>query len=405
MWPVGHKLWRAEHIPLVPTLGESGGGAERARDRTPRTNRSATRTCAGPNRHETEPQRDRTAAGPNPAPGHPCGASLRCPRAPTAHRPGPGEPDGRRPRRQRRLVVALDPAGRRAGRASGRVPGDGADRVPGRGPRPALVVRRGLQHRPCDTLALRLADEGLGRRCRSSSATSTAPTAAATAGSASPPAPRRTPPRCCTAARWSPATPSTTCPTTACSTSSATSCPATSRAWSAAARRRRRARDLRGPLAGRRTGRRAARAAGAGLLVVINASPVRAHKDDTRLELAAASARSEAGCPLAYVNMIGGQDELVFDGDSLVVAADGAVLARAPQFAERRARRRPRPPGGSRDHCTARTTRSSRPRRYRAAPARAGAGRAAADRRGRRCTRRWCVGPARLRGRRTGSAR
>ena len=43
---------------------------------------------------------------------------------------------------------------------------------------------------------------------------------------------------------------------------------------------------------------------------------------------------AEAGCTLAYVNMVGGQDELVFDGDSVVVAADGAVLARAPQFEE-----------------------------------------------------------------------
>jgi NAD+ synthase (glutamine-hydrolysing) len=39
-----------------------------------------------------------------------------------------------------------------------------------------------------------------------------------------------------------------------------------------------------------------------------------------------------AGCALAYVNMVGGQDELVFDGDSLVVAADGSLLARAAQF-------------------------------------------------------------------------
>ncbi|HEX5190531.1 MAG TPA: NAD(+) synthase, partial [Streptosporangiaceae bacterium] len=41
---------------------------------------------------------------------------------------------------------------------------------------------------------------------------------------------------------------------------------------------------------------------------------------------------AEAGCPLAYVNMVGGQDELVFDGDSVIVAADGTLLARGPQF-------------------------------------------------------------------------
>ncbi|MFC6238916.1 NAD+ synthase [Longivirga aurantiaca] len=72
---------------------------------------------------------------------------------------------------------------------------------------------------------------------------------------------------------------------------------------------------------------------GAGLLVVINGSPYERNKDDVRLELCARRAR-EAGCPLAYVNMVGGQDELVFDGDSLVVGADGALVARAPQFEE-----------------------------------------------------------------------
>jgi NAD+ synthase (glutamine-hydrolysing) len=76
-----------------------------------------------------------------------------------------------------------------------------------------------------------------------------------------------------------------------------------------------------------------ARSAGAGLLVVLNGSPYERNKDDVRLELCAARAR-EAGCPLAYVNLVGGQDELVFDGDSIVVDAAGKVLARAPQFDE-----------------------------------------------------------------------
>ena len=70
---------------------------------------------------------------------------------------------------------------------------------------------------------------------------------------------------------------------------------------------------------------------GAGLLVVINGSPYERNKDDVRLELCAQRAR-EAGCALAYVNMYGAQDELVFDGDSLVVNSDGELLARAPQF-------------------------------------------------------------------------
>lgn len=77
----------------------------------------------------------------------------------------------------------------------------------------------------------------------------------------------------------------------------------------------------------------AAREAGAGLLLVVNGSPYERNKDDQRLELVQRRA-AEAGCTLAYVNMVGGQDELVFDGDSIVVGADGEVLARAPQFEE-----------------------------------------------------------------------
>ncbi|WP_329036747.1 NAD+ synthase [Streptomyces sp. NBC_00178] len=77
----------------------------------------------------------------------------------------------------------------------------------------------------------------------------------------------------------------------------------------------------------------AARAAGAGLLLSVNASPYERDKDDTRLELVRRRAR-EAGCTTAYLAMIGGQDELVFDGDSIVVDKDGEVIARAPQFAE-----------------------------------------------------------------------
>ena len=75
------------------------------------------------------------------------------------------------------------------------------------------------------------------------------------------------------------------------------------------------------------------RQAGAGLLVVPNASPFERGKDEARLELCARRAR-EAGATLAYVNMMGGQDELVFDGDSIIVDAAGQLLARGPQFEE-----------------------------------------------------------------------
>ncbi|MGW8782192.1 NAD+ synthase [Streptomyces sp. NPDC055796] len=77
----------------------------------------------------------------------------------------------------------------------------------------------------------------------------------------------------------------------------------------------------------------ATRSAGAGLLISVNASPYERNKDDLRLELVQKRAK-EAGCTLAYLAMIGGQDDLVFDGDSIVVDADGEVIARAPQFSE-----------------------------------------------------------------------
>ncbi|WP_410538802.1 NAD+ synthase [Streptomyces sp. KL2] len=77
----------------------------------------------------------------------------------------------------------------------------------------------------------------------------------------------------------------------------------------------------------------AARAAGAGLLLSVNASPYERDKDDTRLDLVRRRAR-EAGCTTAYLAMVGAQDDLVFDGDSIVVSADGEVVARAPQFEE-----------------------------------------------------------------------
>jgi NAD+ synthase (glutamine-hydrolysing) len=74
-------------------------------------------------------------------------------------------------------------------------------------------------------------------------------------------------------------------------------------------------------------------ALGVDLLVCINGSPYERAKDDTRGALVARRAR-EARAPMAYVNLVGAQDELVFDGDSMVVDAGGELLARAPQFVE-----------------------------------------------------------------------
>ncbi len=74
-------------------------------------------------------------------------------------------------------------------------------------------------------------------------------------------------------------------------------------------------------------------ALGVDLLLCLNGSPYERAKDDTRGALVARRAR-EARAPMAYVNLVGAQDELVFDGDSMVVDADGTLLARAPQFVE-----------------------------------------------------------------------
>lgn len=73
--------------------------------------------------------------------------------------------------------------------------------------------------------------------------------------------------------------------------------------------------------------------AGAGLLLVINASPFVADKDEVRLPLVTRRA-TENDTLVAYVNIVGGQDDLLFDGDSVVVDGHGAILARAPQWKE-----------------------------------------------------------------------
>ena len=74
-----------------------------------------------------------------------------------------------------------------------------------------------------------------------------------------------------------------------------------------------------------------ARAAGAQLLAVINASPWRAGKPDERQQ-AMRQRVLETGLPLVYANLTGGQDELVFDGASFALQADGALAGRAACF-------------------------------------------------------------------------
>jgi NAD+ synthase (glutamine-hydrolysing) len=76
-----------------------------------------------------------------------------------------------------------------------------------------------------------------------------------------------------------------------------------------------------------------AQASGAELLVVLNASPYEIHKQREREEIVRGRVR-EVGLPVVYVNTIGGQDELVFDGNSFVMDANGTVVMRAPAFEE-----------------------------------------------------------------------
>ena len=73
--------------------------------------------------------------------------------------------------------------------------------------------------------------------------------------------------------------------------------------------------------------------AGADVLVNLSASPFHVGKDAEREEMFAARAR-DSGCALVFCNAVGGQDELVFDGNSFVLDAEGRVIARAPAFEE-----------------------------------------------------------------------
>src|ERR1700691_5900831 len=77
-----------------------------------------------------------------------------------------------------------------------------------------------------------------------------------------------------------------------------------------------------------------ARKAGAEVLLVINASPYEVDKQLQREQEVGRARVSETGIPLVFVNLVGGQDELVFDGNSFVMDAQGQVTMRAPAFTE-----------------------------------------------------------------------
>jgi len=77
----------------------------------------------------------------------------------------------------------------------------------------------------------------------------------------------------------------------------------------------------------------AARQAGAQVLLVLNASPYHLRKQDTRYRVMRERVE-ETGMPLVYANLVGGQDELVFDGSSFVLDAQGRVTHQLPAFTE-----------------------------------------------------------------------
>src|SRR6185437_7794793 len=72
---------------------------------------------------------------------------------------------------------------------------------------------------------------------------------------------------------------------------------------------------------------------GAEIIVVPNGSPYARDKNDIRLSVAVARV-TESGLPLVYLNQVGGQDELVFDGASFALNADLSVAAQLPAFVE-----------------------------------------------------------------------
>ena len=80
-----------------------------------------------------------------------------------------------------------------------------------------------------------------------------------------------------------------------------------------------------------------AREAGAQLLININASPFHINKLEERQQLLQQRA-TEGDFPVIYVNLVGGQDELVFDGGSMAVNADGTCQFLAPSYIEGRGR-------------------------------------------------------------------
>ena len=109
--------------------------------------------------------------------------------------------------------------------------------------------------------------------------------------------------------------------------------------------------------------------AGATLLVNLSASPYHVGKAEDREEMLVTRARDNAAY-VAFCNLVGGQDELVFDGHSVVLDDEGEVVARAPGLRGGAARRRPRPDRGDRPPAARRAPPRARALARRARPLR-----------------------------------
>ena len=239
-----------------------------------------------------------------------------------------------------------DPGGGRGRRAPGRVPRDGAHRLPGRGPRAAPVLPAGLD-RALDALAATLADEGLG-----GIAAIVGYLDLRDGGGDNPlGTPRGAPMNAAAVLHGGQVVARYTkhhLPNYGVFDEFRYFVPGTDPCVVRIARRRRRPRDLRGPLAGRRPGRPGARGPGRPCSWSSTGRRTSCTRTTSASRCASRRARRGRGA-LAYVNMVGGQDELVFDGDSLVVGPDGQ-LSRAPRSSPRRcswSTSTSRPPAGT----------------------------------------------------------
>ena len=214
----------------------------------------------------------------------------------------------------------MDPARRGPRRAPGRLHRDVPDRLPRRGPGAAHLVRGGVDLRGRGG---RATAGGGGARRAPGGRRLRGPREAHPARRPAQGSPARTRRRCCTGDGWSSGPPSTTCPTTASSTSTATSSAATGCRSSGCTASTWRSRSA------RTSGRRAAPSRWRprpGPVCWWCRTPRRTSGGRTTCGWRWCARRArEAGCVLAYVNQVGGQDELIFDGDSLVVSASGEL--------------------------------------------------------------------------------